>query len=341
MVEIDDGRRLLLLAAAGSVTPLIVGTAGAKTQAPDHADFAISQQTIASGKLPAATILKSGYSDLKNLLRQANAWDPTFDLSFLESSTPLLQQIAEEEKKQLHHNRRLVEPLLGEISALIDRCIAYRREGADLELQGISAGINEYLSYTLDQGDLLQSTIDPSYAMATTLADKYGQAARQLLAPGDEAARLQLEALGAANGEFAKLQAQRVSWQSSRLKQTQDIGRQLIGRYHMPGNAHNFGQRFDRVRRLFESDVTSAYRRAIAAREGLKQIFDFSDDANFPDPKDPEMLDNFIQWTRNAMRAVALIGETEIEFTQRYTLTYKKDESSFPTTARRICQADR
>ena len=323
MGEIDDGRRLLLLSAAGSLTPLLVGSAQADGPSSDHHNLVVTPQPIAAGTAPSTQFLQAAYGDLKKLCKQANAWNPTFDTSYLAGAAPQLKEIAEQEKQKLHHNRRLVEPLLGEISALVDRCIAYRKEGANLELQGVSAGISKYLAYTLDDGDLAQSRIDPSYAMSVVLADKYGSASKTMRDdPSNKAAQLQLDALSLANGKFAELQAQRVSWQSGRLKQVQDIGRKLIGRYDTEGNAHNFAQRFDRVRRLFQSDIASAYRRAIAAREGLKMIFEFSDDANFPDPDNPKMLDNFVQWTRNAMRAVALIGETEIEFTRQFTLEF-------------------
>jgi hypothetical protein len=64
-------------------------------------------------------------------LAEKDAWVRTFDQSFDDPVRPELERIeAEERDGEYAHNPRLVEPLLGEIAALIDRCLAYRREGA-------------------------------------------------------------------------------------------------------------------------------------------------------------------------------------------------------------------
>jgi hypothetical protein len=108
----------------------------------------------------------------------------------------------------------------------------------------------------------------------------------------------------------------------------QALNKQLLSRYSVPGNAHNFVERFERLRGLFESDIEAAYRRAIAASAGLQQIFSYNEP--LPELSESGFIDALLIWTRKAMRAVTLVGEREIEFSKSIsTLKVVYDSQNF------------
>lgn len=322
MEDIDSLRRLLVFtAAAGSIVPSTVAVAGNGAGAASA--VLIVPDAVVPGSVPGSTELKAAFQNLKNIVKSANAWNTTFDTSYMASSESALKEVAAEESKRFYHNVRLVEQLLGEISVLVDRCIAYRKEGEDLEIQGIASGMNKYVTFTFDEKDLEQAKIDSSFAMASVLADKFASAASALNSdPNDKGTRLQLDALGAGNKEFANAQSKRLAWQIGRMKQTQELNRMLIGRYDTPGSAHNFAERFDRLRKFFEQDIVSAYRRALAAKEGMWKIY--FKKIPLPDIEREDFLDEMVLWTRECMRYVARISETEFEITKQFKVSINR-----------------
>jgi hypothetical protein len=325
-------RRSILLTALGAAAVQTLST-GAANAAPTDATppppVKILPAAIASMKAQSAVAQVTQWSALINRLKDYGSWPPTFDTPYETGAIPKLQLIAARESSQLTHNPRLVEPLLGEIASLLDRCLAYRDQGATLEIQGVAASLNRLIFDSTADLDQKLARSDPSPDVANILASNYPKAVAHFQGANNEIGNgtaLQLSAQALGNAKLRDVEQSRLGLTLARLQLVQDINRQMLARYDVPGNADNYAQRFDRYRSLFESDITSAYERGYAASSGLAKLFDYN--VAPPPPNDPAFLDNFVIWTRNAMRAVAKLGETEIEIT-RYVLISNVPASVF------------
>jgi hypothetical protein len=337
-------RTLLIAAAAGSLLPAITNERVLAANAPLESTLTPATPIpLTPTQAVSADVQVKNWMALLTRLSDHGVWPKTFDNPYEVGIKDKLKTIAEQEAKALTHNARLVEPLLGEISSLVDRCLSYRREGDSLAIQGVAAAIQRLQSDTFMELDRELVDADSAADVADVLATNYPAAVKYFTQIGNaegngQAAQLTAQVLG--NTRLRDVERARVNLSLSRLEFRQELQQQLEGRYDVPGNAHNFAQRFDRTRELFDSDITSAYCRAISAAAGLKAIFgyvdqDFVDNSQpqkpaIPHPeKDDDFLDHFIIWTRKAMRAVAQIGESEIEFTRNIVVPL--DPSSIAT----------
>lgn len=313
-------RRKLLLAALGGGALTVAAVEGAKAQAPrtvDRDPRPVRPLTLRQPEPTEASREISLWTDAKATLASRTDWISTFDASLEESAFDELSKIKIAETTKLTHNARLVEPLLGEIASLVDRCLAYRRESSDLEIAGVAASASKLAFDGLKEVEEKLVSIDPGRTVAEILSANYQPAIDMLNQSPEQVGKgfaIQLAAQLAANRKVGSVLEERVQLALTRFKFSQDLERQLLGRHDVPGNAHNFKERFERLRTLYETDITSAYRRAFAAAAGLDAIFEYK--VAPPEPSKLNFVDELVVWTRRAMRAVTLLSEREIEFTR-------------------------
>jgi hypothetical protein len=249
------------------------------------------------------------YKNLIILLEKTHPWLRKFSPSYEVGIQEELEEIQKVEERTTHHNYRLVEPLLGEMAALLDRCLEYRREGAELEIQGVEHAYHEL--------ELRLAELDLAHVSAESLASSLGPVAEIFEQDGTPSARGQAaraRAEGKASSNVAVTANQRRTLTLATIKTIQGITQQFKDRHLVPGNAHNFAERFQRLRELFNADITSAYRRAFAAEKGLRVVFGVSDKVPRRTPEKDVLLDDLVIWTRNVMRRVTTLVEREIEF---------------------------
>lgn len=325
-MEFLERRALLLTAVGGSLLTLADATNAAADPSPKVTPVApktLNPSPIANPTTQSPVKEVQAWKLVRKMVADTNVWQSKFDLSFEEGVQDDLNTVQSEEKGRFRHNPRLVETLLGEISSLLDRCIAYRREGSELEIAGVAAGANRVASDALREIDRKIASIDLTGNAARILGKNYPQAAALFEVATDQnlgkGTAVEARAQALANDQVGNDSEERQKLILSRLAYTQELERKLLGRHDVPGNAHNFGERFERVRKLFENDATSAYRRALAASAGLANIFEYMEP--LPKISDNGFVDELILWTRNAMRAVTRISESELEFTRSITVT--------------------
>ncbi len=225
------------------------------------------------------------------------------------------------ETARLSHNPRLVEPLMGEIATLLDRCLSYREEAANLEINGIAAALGRMVANGVRDIDRKMIVADASPEVAALLAANFVTAADQFRRDGTPLGKgtaIEIAAQGAGNDKTSASEAERRSLAASRLSFTQKIQNQLQARYDVPGNAHNYAERHVRKRALFLSDIQAAYERAMAVAVGAKDLFGFNEPLPVPTPN---VLDALVLWSKLAMRAATRVAETEIEFTKDIAVT--------------------
>ena len=331
-------RRHLLLSPTVFVAPVAVRANESEVaKEPSSVDVEIPKIELMISKVedtqsPPNSTSNAEWVELKDRLVKAGNLPVAFDVSYEEGAVPLLTNALSQETAKKTHNPRLVEPLLGEIASLLDRCIHYRNEGASLEIQGMSAGAARLIFESTREIDTFVATADKTKEVSAIFASNYPKAAEQLRRVDDFGNATMLQAQAAANAVLRDALTGIQALSLGKLEFIQDISRQLMSRHDVAGNAHNFGERFENLRLLYNSDIEAAYRRALAAREGLEALFSFSHlarsynfKAEVPKPKGSGFLDEFVVWTRNAMRAVAHVAQTEVEMERVLVMPIIKD----------------
>jgi len=177
-------RRDILLAAAGvALVPAAlaasVNDGAAQTSPPVPPAVKITAAPIPTIKALTSDSEAAKWAALKARLKSYGNWPKTFDVSFESGAIEALKTISNQEKFQLTHNPRLVEPLLGDISSLLERCLSYRGQGTQLEIQGVAAYVNRVISDSTRDIDQSLTRNDPAPDVAAILASHYPNAAAQ------------------------------------------------------------------------------------------------------------------------------------------------------------------
>ena len=246
-----------------------------------------------------------------------NAFQKTAD----EEITATLKDVRSQLGGAIPFNPLLVEVLLGDVAALLDRAAAYRKEAAQLEVDGVTAAIEHQVAVAhIEQDELLalSALSDEPNALEKDGLDRASAEWRK----GAAAAEQGLAELGSgrskalaseANGKLVRQEAIKKKADASR-----EARRRLLDRYTAPGSAMNYRERYERILELLREDVADAYVRMICVEAGLKRALGFSigtsGDVNaIPIPTSPKPLEALISWTRSAMREVEKRAESETE----------------------------
>ncbi len=222
----------------------------------------------------------------------------------------------------LPYEPALVEPLLGDVAALLDRCAAYQREASELEIKWVQHQLESQLAGKLSELDLdlalastgLASAMAARAAYAATQAE-FSRAQDDALAPG-----FAKEAEGASSvaGKVVDAAGLRESLLKERTNQVRDYQTKLDARHTESGGAHNYLERHERIAALMFEDFEEAYRKAKCAVIGLRAIFGLADaeaqigDLTAATPAGPVF--SLILWTRRMMRKIESFSETEVEY---------------------------
>lgn len=251
-------------------------------------------------------------------------------------------------QKTLIYEPQLVEFLLEGIGRLLDRCLAYRQELAELEIAGIKAA-TEYVMF-LRVNSIDMSMLDDALQdqQAGVLANAFDNAAQQFKKSDDALGKgFESESSGQANAYriTAEKEVRRKKGYAARNGHIKAANHAMFTRLVSPGNAHNYAERFERVFRFFSEDLSEAYQKAYCAALGLKSVYRIDNviplfnssssetnvnnwigatvgrDVAYSSYSIPDAIDALVTWTRNAMRDIERISQYEVEYTVPIPIT--------------------
>jgi len=211
----------------------------------------------------------------------------------------------------------LLEQLLTDVSALVERCLSYRREARDLEIASVRTCL-DYEEFTE------RSKLDEELEL---LGVRFSQISREQAAYTKAASEFDKgkEPLGRGNFELASGQsnvagldltdaATRKELISKRWAITRRIREEYQRRHTEPGNAHNYKWRMDRIVELYAEDVAEAYQKALSVSDGLKVIYAHLTTPPKPNADNPRYLDDLVSWTRDVIRFVECESQYEAQY---------------------------
>ncbi len=225
---------------------------------------------------------------------------------------------------------RAVLPLLEEAGDLLGRCLAYREQAANIEERAVRA-VADYELFSLltkhdaaiaDQTDSLRVDIEDIKRESLGLAAKHFENA-------SSGRSNEINAWAARNASDLAVASRRrdALRQLPKLeRQRQDIVASLqdalADRREVPGNSDNYGERIERLRDLFRTDLSEAYLRAGCAAEGLRSVYAI-DNLPLPTVKDLGIgyLDELVLWIRHVYHRLDLLLQNDHEYLIRIALT--------------------
>jgi hypothetical protein len=254
--------------------------------------------------------------------------------SYRDITTPLDRTIFEAVKginvrSPFPHEVLLVEPLLADIAALLERGAAYRRELYSLEVNAITSALSFNLGSVTGNIDGQLSKVRNRKEEADILRRAQAKAASAF---GDSPAlnkAFRAEAQGQA-GAFDVISAREAAakvLEKERFSNIVSFNDTLLKAIAAPGSGFNFAERYNQIKVLLIEDVQEAYRKALCAEVGLNKIFPADSrfrtfrDHPVPKPRPTGFFDELISWTREAMRRIERISEFETEYDLMVPLT--------------------
>jgi hypothetical protein len=224
------------------------------------------------------------------------------------------------------------EQLISDLSGIVDRILAYRREAYDFDASALKSTLefqlfDKQVGLTPDETHVgLLENIELAGDLATryqlekdahlNAANAFGGAA-DALGPGFAAIESGMMA-SAETAETAEKERKRnvhQKWLHSRLNQLD-----LLTLSQTSGGALNYRDRFTRVLLLLGSDVWDAWHKARSALWGMTQILHFSD-IELPSSGEDKFLEKFILWLRDVIRRIEIEQQNEVDFEHIISLT--------------------
>jgi hypothetical protein len=278
-------------------------------------------------------------------------WLATFDQSFgdfsksvvLDSSRKVLQGFRSGNSRP-PYEPHLFESLLKGCGSLLDRCLANKRDLAEMEVAGIKVAL-DYLSYRKLRpiSDELESCVlqdERAHKMRESMEEAARVFAGGAAASDHVALGLREQALGSAE-DYQKLnvlEARRRVLLKYKSDISDDAQTAMFTRYLAPGGVQNFAERHIRIRKLFKEDLDEAFRKIYSVCVGIRQCFKVvkldgypldvplfeshadiggwcQQQASWIDLVAPDILDALVLWTRRAMRELERIIQYETEDT--------------------------
>ncbi|MGF6658203.1 hypothetical protein OKW34_008793 [Paraburkholderia youngii] len=236
--------------------------------------------------------------------------------------TPVEQRVAELvlslPTQNFSYEPLLIEEWFEDLKAILDRCLAYRKEARDLEIAAVQAAV-EYQQFcrladdnqNLEIAALGQTTLQAERDGFNLASAEFKKISSDL-APGFAASM-------AANVTRSEAAIADVAARAKMINDKWSAVRASEFEYHQrhlsPGNAHNFLERYQRVISLYAQDLAEGLLKAKALSLGLLSIYAIP--STLPAMESPYIgyLDNLVLWVRTVAINVNRLRQEETEYT--------------------------
>ncbi len=256
-------------------------------------------------------------------------WLQPFDQTFDDRIADYLSDLLHEHANP--YDPMPVEDLVSDVSAILNRCMLYRREIYDLEAQAVRQAL-DYELFTKQWSILkdldLADQIEKGRAIDQTTQKAASKEFSHAEDPGLAAGFSKLTEGGAmVAAEAVAGEQNRKNLVTQKYQLLRDYQGALESRHISPGNALNFGERLERLLRFVRQDIRIAYLKVEAAEVGLVDVFGIARPA--PKPDAPQLIDLLVNWARAASEDLAASTSRETVFERVFSLRVKVTEAEY------------
>lgn len=311
---LDVSRRNIMIAA---------GTMAALGALPGNARAAASLPTMPSSRFALRNFSNAQVqSELKSSNWNGVRAELVRRFSYLSAfSTPLsVDSIVYEEVNRAGsaippYDPYQLEQLAASASDLLDRCLSNRRSMYDLEEQAIRSALEYKLfkDQRQPQRDIeLSETIEVQKTWdlqgqknaAAAFSKSFDNLDAGFAAVATASAQSTAEAI---SGEKTRKKNVGMKWDA-----LDEFENALEARHSMPGCSMNYSERYGRLEELLRQDIRVAYNKLRCIEKGMNQVFGLS--LSLPPPQQYGYLDAMVMFLRQALEAVGIATQNEVEF---------------------------
>ena len=211
------------------------------------------------------------------------------------------------------YEQLLFESHLSDVSALLDRCLAYRRDAREMEIEAVRFAIEYSKTAALlkIEDDLDKKTSEvpileqeaAALRRAATEFEKVGGLG-QGFSEANSGHSASAEARSSAYADRLKLQEDR----RAEIRHWEEVYR---ARHEAPGSAHNYIERMERLVAFLAEDLYESYAKGEAVLAGINRIYS----QQFEMPKmGYGLLDNLVAITRRVCRFLDSTHQHEVTY---------------------------
>ena len=209
-----------------------------------------------------------------------------------------------------------IESLASSISALLDRCLTYRRDMYALEELAAKRSL-EYMLFTkqkdaqkaIELADYIQQQRKDEADGQNKAADKFADQKQAPLASGFEAVS---RTIAASSTAAAAAEEDRKDNVNKKWIAAEEYQEALQARHSTPGHALNYGERLDRLTNFLKQDVGFAFQKLRCLSKACNLLFDLK--MELEKPTEFGYLDYLVTFTRDLINQVEVATVEEIEF---------------------------
>ena len=209
----------------------------------------------------------------------------------------------------------LYDRWLDEISAQLDRLLAYRREMQELEISAVKVAADYQLWSKRNLLDLELEKMRLNIAEINIKQETQINAAKEFNSAHELAQGFHALSSGAVKEIDAELKS--LSEQKKILEEQYELNKYFqdlfFSRTKSPGNAHNYAERADFVRILLNQDALDCYKKATAIDAGIRQIYG-EENPLLPKFSSAAFINELIFWCRTIMAQQNFRKQWEVEF---------------------------
>jgi hypothetical protein len=237
----------------------------------------------------------------------------------------LYQHIQETIKAALQedppYNPYLYEMLFSDVAKLLDRCLSYRRECADLEALAVRRALEFDLFEDLHKKQLQLQTLLASTKALEKESEAFAAASNDFAPQAPEKGFRTLYGRSVdALSEQRTVEMQKGDISKAVLLRSREHQLTLQSRHTTRGHALNYIERRARLIALLVQDIREAYQKARAAKAGLEAQLKITSEPAYPfpalkeDERDVDFLDAFVLWARSVAHNYEIATKDEVQF---------------------------
>jgi hypothetical protein len=266
---------------------------------------------------------------LRTSLSKTIHWFRPFEQNF---EARVAKAVTERPLPWVDYDPLLIEQLLRDAVALIERCLVYRKDGMELDVLAIRAAA-EYSKFlqTVPIDERMQVLSFSASRHATDTAGHGRTAAAFSKVTGDPistgfASQFVESSTGSSESHRAAQELERLAVQ--RWAVERDYAAKFHERHQEPGNSHNYAERTERIIRYMAEDLQECYAKASALLTGVAAVY--GRQYEIPTPATLGALDEYVSVLRSLGRFIETESLTDtswsvvVPLVQTYSLVGNK-----------------
>lgn len=214
---------------------------------------------------------------------------------------------------------RLFDSLLRDVATLCDRMTLYRKEMQELEIQAVKVATDRMVQLKSRNFERRLSELQLGRQLSELRASSSEKVAFKFECDSPLSSGLVSDAQSRVSQAKLEMSVadEQLDLLKARWRLADEVSDEYWARHTTPGNAHNFVERWQWIKQLFQEDAIEAYQKSVSIRNGLRLILNMKDTPEPPGATGENFVNDLTMWIRACFRNLELYEQ----FTQDFEIT--------------------